>query len=82
MVELKSEEELKNFKEDYGESSFLMIYENKNSDFYKCVEELAENKFKILFYVGAINAKNYKESNFEVPKLIVNIFFHKFLFLV
>ncbi len=80
MVELKSDKELKNFKEDYGESSFLMIYENKNSDFYKCVEELAENKFKILFYVGAIDAKNYKESDFEVPCLIVSIYFIYFYF--
>jgi hypothetical protein len=71
MIQINSEEELKNFNENHWESSFLMIYQDKNSEFYKCVENLAENKYKVLFYVAAIEAKNYKGKRFEVPSLIV-----------
>ncbi len=75
MIQINSEEELKKFNENHLEGSYVMIYEDANSEFYKCVKDLAENKYKVLFNVAAIEAKNYKGKKFEIPSLIVKINF-------
>ena len=53
IIELQSEEELKNFRTSYGEDSFVVYYDgDKNSQWYNCIEQLAEKKFKPYFYFG------------------------------
>ncbi len=72
LIEIESHNEINNFGKLYGESSFVMVYDKKDSDFYKCVNELAENYYKTIFYIGCISIERYNEGN-EKPKLIVFI---------
>ncbi len=73
LVEIKSQKEITNFKTSLSDGSFLLIYETKDSEFFKCVEELAENKYKLLFYVGYADKKIYNNNNLkiDVPSIIV-----------
>ncbi len=81
LVETKSQKEITNFKSNLGDGSFLLIYDTKDSEFFKCVEELAENKYKLLFYVGYADKNIYNNYNpkIEVPSLIVKKFIYFFI---
>ena len=77
IIELHSENEIKDFKIQYGENSFVVNYDgNKNSDFYKCIENLAEKKFKQNFYFGLYDEKTKSEGikeKIQHNKIIVRI---------
>jgi hypothetical protein len=54
MIEIKSEEDIKSFKDNYGDHSFILHYSDKDKKAFKCVKNLAEDKFKQNFYIGYI----------------------------
>jgi hypothetical protein len=68
--EIKSLEEMKAFKDKYGDS-LLLAYNNKEADYYKCIKELANTKYRQFFYIAAIDELMY-ESSIKTPALIVN----------
>jgi hypothetical protein len=80
-INSNSEEEIHNFKSLYGENTFLVVYDSKESDFFKCVENYAENKFKTTFYFGLIPQDKYTQSESnkidKFPAIIVKIIFYK-----
>jgi len=71
IIDLNTKEELKNFRDNYGEMNFVVVLnkdENKKyleTDFYKCVERLSNGPFKSMFYFGLIDKKNYSYEQFE-----------------
>ena len=74
VVDLDSMNELEHFMKFYGENSLLMVYEEKDSEFYKCVRDLVEDKYKMLFYVGSIRIdKYYDEKEGKNPILMVKL---------
>jgi protein disulfide-isomerase A1 len=67
IVELQSDEELKNFRNNYGEDTFVVYYDgDKNSELYKCIEQLAEKKFKPYFYFGIYHDEANKTATIVV----------------
>ncbi len=74
IVEINSEIEIKEFRKQYGENSFMVYYDGeKNSEWFQCIENLAENKFKQNFYFGVF-AKNPQENSQEFKEKIQNKF--------
>lgn len=76
LIDLDKAEDIKLFREKYGESTFLALYDSKNSMFHKCVNLIGESiKFKTLFYIGMLKLSEYNEKKdfkTSVPTLIVN----------
>jgi hypothetical protein len=77
LIELHSEKEIKDFRSQYGENTFVVHYDgDKNSEFYKCIENLAEKKFKSHFYFGVYHDKSILEGHKEKisnQKIVVRI---------
>ena len=65
-IDLQSKEEVTNFRTLYGEDTFIVYYDgDKNSEWYKCIEQLAEKKFKPYFYFGLyveVDANNIRDT--------------------
>ena len=73
VIELYDYDNLEDFSIKYGDISFLIIDDSKNTDFYRCVEKLAEMDYKTQFYFGFLETKEYKnEYNLKIPGLIVS----------
>jgi hypothetical protein len=69
-LNLNSPTEVKEFFKKYPESSFLFIYDSKESEFYKCMLSLSENPlFKPSFYFAAIQKDNYTNDTETIPKI-------------
>ncbi len=60
MVEIKSEANIKEFKDNYGDHSFVLYHTDKDKEAFKCIQRLAEDKFKQNFYIGYIKSNNSK----------------------
>ncbi len=58
VIELNNQTEADDFVD--LSDSFLVVYEDTKSDFYKCVEDIAEKKHKITLNFGGIHKDNYK----------------------
>jgi hypothetical protein len=67
IIEIENQSEIQNFGKLYGESSFIMVYDDKNSEFYKCVSNLSENTYKTLFFIGSIHISKYTPGNGTRP---------------
>lgn len=71
IIEIKSENEIKEFRSLYGENSFVVYYDgDKNTEWYRCIENIAEKKFKPYFYFGlysdSSNVKIEDKSNEDI----------------
>ena len=67
VIDLPSEENLKNFRNNYGEDTFVLYYDgDKTSELYKCIEQLAEKKFKPYFYFGLYQDETNKTGTIVV----------------
>jgi hypothetical protein len=79
IIEIGSRNQVKDFRKLYGENSFVVYYDgDKNSEWFKCIDDIAEKKFKPYFYFGLINDGNSNENlkNIIVVNLnIILIFF-------
>lgn len=70
LIEITSKQAIPDFKRDYGESSPIAAYDNKDSNFFKCLKQLAEDKYKPNLYFGIIQ-KEIFDKNLKFPSLIV-----------
>jgi hypothetical protein len=80
LIEINNVTEIKEFKKNYSGNNkyltFIAVYDSKNSsdsnsEFYKCIKELAENiNYKALFYFGMIPIDKY-EPRLANSRLIV-----------
>jgi hypothetical protein len=66
----QSTDELEKFKLKHTDT-FVLAFENKEADYYKCIERLVNDKFKQYFYIAAIDIAVYN-STVKTPALIVN----------
>jgi len=79
IFELNSRKEIQQFiigndkGEFYSDSNFIMVYDDKNSDFYKCVNTLVENNYKTILRIGSIESDNFIKNMH--PTLIVRFLF-------
>lgn len=71
IIQLNNQEDLKNFRDNYGDMNFVVVL-NKDEKkkyletaFFQCVERLANGPFKPTFYFGLIDKKNYSYKQFE-----------------
>lgn len=63
-----NQEAIKDFRANYGDVNFLVVLEKKNlenSQFYQCLENLANNKYKPIFYFGILEKNFYNYPQFK-----------------
>jgi hypothetical protein len=70
---VRTVEELNQFRNKHSDS-FILAYDNTETEYYKCIAELANEKYKQYFYIAAIEASVYNSTSVKVPALIVNTF--------
>jgi len=71
IIDIKNIEDLKEFRENYGDMNFVVVL-NKDKDneyketlFYKCVHNLANGNFKHMFYFGIVDKNIYQFNQFD-----------------
>ena len=65
---------IENFSKNYGEVNFLLLEKDENSQFYKCILNLAETEYLPLLYFGHIKTNTYQTltgKTLNSPALIV-----------
>ncbi len=73
IIHLDSLDDLNKFRNSFGHNSFVVYYDgDTKSEWYKCIEQLAEKKYRQYFYFGLFADKNFSDSNQEsTPKILV-----------
>lgn len=53
------ENQISHFSNNYGEVSFLIVSEDEDSDFFKCLKQIAEDYLPHLYF-GHLKKSSYK----------------------
>jgi hypothetical protein len=74
---VKTTEDLNKFKENHGSDIITLTFNNDTeSEYFKCIKRLANEKYKQHFYITAIDEKVYDSKTVTSPALIVRIYFY------
>ena len=66
IIEIKDNNDIKDFYNKYGHFSPLVIYDNRNTEFISCINMLAKKKYNHYFYFGNIPIQIYKEKKEKI----------------
>ena len=66
IIEIKDNNNIKDFYNKYGDFSPLVIYDIQNTEFISCINMLAKKKYYQYFYFGTIPIQIYKEKKEKI----------------
>ena len=66
IIEIKDNNNIKDFFDKYGDFSPLVIYDSQNTEFISCINMLAKKKYNQYFYFGTIPIQINKEKKEKI----------------